>query len=240
VAELAQLPVGRRLLADRGRVEVFLHGAVDHVRSKARRTRISFVLLRIVDLHGVAAAVGDLLLLLFLGQRAVEHLLAVEDRECRLDVVEEPLVVIVADDDERIGVHRVEALGDLVELRLAAIVAFLANVGRILLLELLALAQVVEALEVERAVAEGERGVLAIDVGAQVPFVCRGGQQGSMGCSKPENDLGHARALSVDILRSRSCLFRREPYPVADGSARMRHRAMQPRQAAAVAPLPDA
>ena len=51
------------------------------------------------------------------------------------------------------------------------------------------------ALEIIGSRSEGQRLVLAVHVGAQVPFLGRRRQKRPMGCSKPENDLSHDCSL---------------------------------------------
>src|SRR5436190_6169291 len=167
MSELARHAGVLRLLAERGGVEIVLDRTADDVRGEVRGARIGFIALWIVELHGIAAAIGDLLLLFLLGKCAVEHRLAVEDRERRLDVVEEPFVMVVADDDEYVGIDLRQTLAEHVELVLAARIALAADVERVLLLEMLALAELIELLEIIGARPERQRLVLAIHVGAQ-------------------------------------------------------------------------
>src|SRR3954452_15961755 len=193
--ELAKHARVVRLLAERGGVETVLDRAADDVRGEVRGARIGLIALRIVELHGIAAAIGDLLLLFRRRERAVEYLLAVEDRERRLDVVQEPFVMVVADDDQHIGIDLGQPLTEHVELALTARVALAADVERVLLFEMLALAKLVELLEVIGAGAERQRLVLAIHVGAEVPLMGRRRQQRAMGRSKSEHDLSHCESI---------------------------------------------
>ena len=168
------------------------------MRGQIRGAGINLVALRVIDLHGVAAAVRDLLLLLLGGQRAVEYLLAVENRERRLDVILEPFVVVVANDDQRIGVGLRQAFAQNVELALTARVPLLADVERVLRLEMLALAKFVELREVVGSRAESQGLVLAIDIGAQVPLVRRRRQKRPMRRAKSENNFSH-RSISKSL-----------------------------------------
>ena len=176
MAELAQHAAVVGLFTQRSDVEIVLHRVVHHVGGQTGWARIDLVLLRIIDLHRIAAAIGDLFVLFSLGQRPVEHLLAVEDRQSRLNVVEEPFVMVVADNYQRIRIDLGDALGDHVELFLATVVTLLANLQRILPFKMIGFAQVVELSEIERSGSERERLVLTVHVGAQIPFVRRGCQ----------------------------------------------------------------
>src|SRR5690349_1366872 len=108
-----------------------------------------------------------------------------EDRKRRLDIILEPLMVVVADDDQHVGIDLHQALAQDVELMLAAGIPFLANIERVLVLEMLILAKLVELLEVVSPRLERQSLVLAINIRAQVPFMRRRRQKGPVRGAKP-------------------------------------------------------
>src|SRR6185369_16885958 len=95
------------------------------------------------------------------------------------------------DDDERIGVDLRETFPEHVELTLAARVAITPDVDGVLFFEMVALAQLIELLEVVGARPERQRLVPAVNVGAQIPFMRRRCQERAVRGSEAENDLGH-------------------------------------------------
>src|SRR5258707_1053368 len=114
-----------------------------------------------------------------------------KDRKRRLNIIEEPLMMVVADDDEYVGIGLREALAQHIELTLTARVTLVANIDRVLVLESLALAQLIKLLEVVRAGPECQLLVLAIHVSAQIPLMRRCRQERPMRSAKPKNNLSH-------------------------------------------------
>src|SRR5689334_1140624 len=144
-----------------------------------------------------------------------------EDRERRLDVVEEPFVMVVADDDQYVGIDLRQTFTEHVELALAAPIALAADVEGVLLLEMLALAELIEPREIIGAGAERQRLVLAVDIGAEVPLVRRGRQERTMRRAKPKDDLGHAAAFTnLDRPTPRAWVFTSQPRTVAGSGAK--------------------
>src|SRR6185312_7268368 len=147
------------------------------------------------------------------------------DAESRLQLLGEPFMLIVADDDDDIGLGTGEDVAQRIELLLATIVIRLARRRRVARGEILGLAQDVELIERIIAAAKGEGLVAAIGGGAAVPFLRRRRQHRAVRCPDSENQLGHetpparqlkapAAAALIDngefsITKAYTCLRRR-------------------------------
>ena len=129
---------------------------------------------------------------LFSCRREIDDLLAAEDAEGRLQLLGEPFMLIIADDDEDIGFGRGKDLAEGIELLLAAIVMGLSRRRGVARGKIVGLAQGIELVEAVSVAAEGEGLVAAIGCGAAISFLRRRRQHRAMRGADAQNQLSQA------------------------------------------------
>ena len=161
------------------------------------------ILRRMPRAHHLGLARRHILRLGFVETR-VQHRLAVEHGEGRLQFRLEPFVLVVADEHDRIGRRRLEPVGELIERTLAARVPFAPRLDAVLRRKIVALPQRQELIEIIGLAAIGMRRIGLIGRRAEVPILGRARQQRPVRRAESEEDLCHPALLAPMFGRTSS------------------------------------